>query len=662
MQNKLRIAFRKKQLYFQNDISHPIIIECDIDGNPIYVDGTIADNNFIDMTAFTEGLEKLNLTWDGLDTNSQSSQSSQSEGANNGSSDIGSNYNEGITLQLRFTGPAFQFIYDWMMTTVCQILNSIEVRVTDVDCNRDFRLFEIKLDNITYRPFDEPCIVETSLVERDDVIQSFQTSIIEDNWQGWFNTDGTSAKDHPAFMYVVEKKPNFILVALVVVIYLAGILSTGILLAFDSGREWIRKTLGVCYFCPSPLIRTYIENICAKFGYTFDTIFDDLPGNPYRNCCIFYPVTKSESNFSSFDATNNKFYWDNRIGIAFNVFLDQLKLLFNAEWYCTPEKKLVFKPKSYFENLAPLYDFTAPGAYKLYNYITSFNGNKKPAYGQYQYATDPQDSCCDDLKWRYNTIADFTNQVFNPMLEGNISKNFNFSKTAFMVDYSATDFLKDAITLGRVIALGAILVGLGELFTIADPFTVVAVIALLTVGYTVTNAYVNDFFDNAIINGAVRTSYNNINIPRVLLWDGESMTRAKVVSASSPAQNPLYNSAGTDYEVQHPTIDGSPFPTGSPIYNYPMYFDEQFTENMFDRFHEIDNPLHSPIINQTWDADIDLCCSVGDTFGFWDGDFIKIGAVVVLENRNGRLIKGRITDIKPDYEKGTVHLKGSILK
>jgi hypothetical protein len=93
-----------------------------------------------------------------------------------------------------------------------------------------------------------------------------------------------------------------------------------------------------------------------------------------------------------------------------------------------------------------------------------------------------------------------------------------------------------------------------------------------------------------------------------------------------------------------------------------MFVDAKFEDNLFDRFQEYDNPLKNPVTNQTFEMDIDLCCEVAELFGFYESDYAKIGAVVIIENRGGRLIKGRLTYIEPDYDKGALHLKGNVLK
>lgn len=655
MNQRLKIEIRKTQLYFNNDTDQPILVTC-TDGIPTYEPGLIDPNPWLDISEDTEGLEKLNLSW----TASTTGQDVTSASA--GATDLGSNFQKGVSDDLLFKGAAFQFIFDWLMTDVCEMLNSIQVKITDLECNKSLRLFEIKLDNINYAPYDDPCILSIPLRERDDVIHVFNKTMIEDDWQGWFNSTGTSTKDHPAFMFLQEKRPKFMLVSMAAIIYIAGMLSTGILIALTVGKEWIRKILGICYFNPSPLIRTYIENICTKYGFTFNTIFDE--GEDYENLCLFFPVTTDESNYTDFEAANNKFFWENRTGYPFSFFLDKLKVVFNAEWYCTPNNELVFQNKSYFNNLTPIYDFTAPGAVKLYGFKYTFNGKKKPAYGDYSYKPDPNDLCNSDLKWRYNDIVDFDGDNNNLMLEGNVTKSFDFSATSFMYDGSFGDYIKEGVEIARLIAIGAVFLGLVEILIATNFITAAISAALVSLGYIITNDYVNQFFNNDELRGAVRVSNNNINMPRLLLWEGVSMRQAKVVFVEDPEVNPYYNIDNIDYYAEHPTLEGDQnFGTDvTQVYNYPMYVDAFYKENLYDRFHEIDNSLRSPVINQSWEGYIDFCCNMADLLGIWDGDFIKIGAVIILEQRGPRQIKGRITDIGPDYATGQIHLQGVVLK
>lgn len=659
MKNRLVIAFRQKQLYLDNDPLQPVIVECNVDGTASYVPGSVPVPDWVKMTEFTEGLDQFKLSW-----------TAQSEDYTDGDSgdknEFGSNYSKGLTLELKFFKDAFQFIYDWLMTTPCQTLNSVEVLITDQLCQKNFRIFELKLDNVKYRPVEEPCIVSMTLREKDDVIHAFQKTIIEDDWQKWFNKDGTSVKDHPTFSMIVEKKPKFYLAINVVLVYVVGILSVGILIALTEGKKWIRRCLGFTYFSPAPLIRTYIENICSKYGYTFDTIFDDDVANDYRDLCLFFPASATYKNFTGFTSPSTKYIWDNRTVMPFGTFLNQLKKVFNAEWYVTPNSELVFKHRSFFDNQAPLYDFTAPGADELFFLEYTYNGKKKPAYGNYQYLVDPQDTCSNEVKYRYNDIVDYDGPANNPMLEGNVTKTFSFAMTAFHYDGTAEDFIEEGVKLGRLVAIGAILIGLGQIFAATNPITVAVVVGLFALGYGITNNYVNDFFDNEDLKGMVRSSSSEINIPRLLLWDRTTdLNKAKVVSVVDPDSNDYYNLTGNDYYEEHPAHDAPANYFGTTvtkIYNYPMFVEGNFKDNLFDRFHEYDNPLRNPTINQEWTGQVDMCEEWLERLGVFENDSAKIGSVISLENRGGRIIKGRIDEIELDYQNGIINLKGVVLK
>src|SRR5690606_2306751 len=149
MKNRLTIAFRQKQLLLDQDPLQPVVLQCNGDGSVEYIPGTVPRPNWVDMTEFTEGLDKVKLSWSAV--------TEDAESGNNGTNELGSNYQKGLSVELRFFDDAFHYIYDWLMTLECQTLNSIEVRITDNDCGKNFRIFEIKTDNLEYAPEDEPC-------------------------------------------------------------------------------------------------------------------------------------------------------------------------------------------------------------------------------------------------------------------------------------------------------------------------------------------------------------------------------------------------------------------------------------------------------------------------------------------------------------------------
>ncbi len=103
MLERLRLEIRKKQLYLGQDITKPVTVQVAATGGAEYVPGAIPDNEWQDFTDYTEGLGALKLSWKA---------SAETDGPVNES---GSNYSKGVTADLRFTGPAFSFIYNWLM-------------------------------------------------------------------------------------------------------------------------------------------------------------------------------------------------------------------------------------------------------------------------------------------------------------------------------------------------------------------------------------------------------------------------------------------------------------------------------------------------------------------------------------------------------------------
>jgi hypothetical protein len=662
-QQRFRVEFRKQQLFKHQDETKPVTIKCNPDCSATYVDGLIPDNDWQDVTAFTEGLDNMTFTWSAFT-------SDYSRGSDNVSgSAFGSNYSKALSAELGFMGVAFDFIYNWLMLNNCQVLNAVEVKLTDVVCQKAYRIFEIKADNLEYSPITAPCYLKVALREQDLVYHSFQKTIIEDDWQKWFNSDGTSGKVHPAVIYIVEKKPPFIVDILLTLAYLVGICSIGLSTLTGFFKRWIRKIFGAAFYCPAPYIHTYIENICQKYGYTFDTMFDDLSDNQFRNLVLFFPVTKYYTNFEdeSFDSPSAFYLWDNRTAYAFSDFLDQLKKLFNAEWYVTPNKELVFKSKEYFQNLPPIADFTLPSLpFRIYELKYTFNGDKKPAYGDYKYQIDPQDLCSNDLKWRYNTIVAFDEGTDNPMLEGNRTLDFDFACTSFVQDGATKDWVQGAVEVSSLIAVGVVLVGLIAMAPILNVFTATIIIAAVTAAYFITRGYIKKIADKSEISGAVRTSSAVINIPRLLLMDmGSSDSQKKTMSVVDPPIVPYYNHDPTvNYYQEHPAFDADAGYFGSEvvkIYNYPMYFDEKFGGNLYGKYHEIDNSLKTPESNQTFEAEMDLCCETLDLFGVWENTYTKIGAVVIIEKRGDVYIRGRLNNLKVDYSKGKVNIMGVVL-
>lgn len=653
--SRIKIEMRKRQIIYQGD---NVVVQCNPDGSASYVPGVIPDNEFVDYTGVTKGLEKFGLEW------SETTSGNADGGETN---EAGSNYDKGITVDLTFYKQAYYFIYDWLVLNPCGILNAIEVRITDLLCEKQYRLFELKADNLGYKPIDEPCEFTIKLREQDLVWHCVHKNVIYDNWQHWF--ENGSDKQHPCFLTAVEPRPRLLasarlglLIFAISIPVVPGFLTPG-------SDDTCRRILGLDNFVPSPLVRDYLANVCGKCGLTMDTLFDDLEANDYRNLCIFYPLAGKDfwhqNDEADVQSPATWFNYENRWLITLADFLDKLKTVFKAEWYVTPNNKLIFHSKIEFTQAAAIIDYTADGSPAIYKLEYTFSGTKKPAYGRYQYQGDGADMASQEISTLYNDIADYDGPANNPMLEGKSTNYFDFAPTGFVRDGRADDYTRTLVNDAET--AGYILVALITIIVIALVGGTSSAPAGAILGASVAiwvariaskaNAWRSLFGQwDSVYTGAVRITTDQVSTPRLLLWDGESLTRAKVVRQDPPEPNPTYNPDLIPYEPRN-TI------SNNTIFNYPMYFDSFFLGNMFDRFHsKVDNPLLSLETHQSFSFRLDLCCEVMDLYGLWDGDFAKIGYVIKIEQRENHAIFGRIGNISIDYDTESVIIKGKVLK
>lgn len=659
---RLRLHLRRRQLTNEDG---NVVVQCNPDNTAEYVPGTV-DQTWIDFTTTTQGLDKLDLSWDKVNSNT----SGQSTDTNAG----GSNYDKGISLALTFNDDAYQFIYNWLLGSPCGILNAVEVMITDEVCQRRYRTFEIKADNLTYAPYDAPCEFEVKLREADPVWHCIHKTFIWDNWQNWF-IDGSS-KQHPCFLTAVEPRPRLINSArmgLSIFGRTVPIFSA----IFNENDNAFRRIQGVDNFVDAPLIRDFISNVCDKCGIAVDTIFHD-PTSPYYNSCLYYPLSGAvhTNDTSSVTSPALWFHFENRWNITLAELLDKLKVIFQAEWYVTPNNTLVFQPKGEFLSLsnAPLIDLTDPilaTKWDKYSLRYTFNGNKQPAYGRYQYTIDASDLASQEAQPLYNDIIDYDGPTDNLMLEGNLSKSFEFASTGFVRDgRSQNDYLRTVVNDGETVAYALIVllvvIVASLLAGVLSAGAAAALGGFLGIWVASIASKANDLrslFGGSTYTGAVRLTAEQVAQPRLLLWNGASLNRAKVVSVApaSIVANTWFNPTSEAYTTRN-KFQYAPV-GGLFIYNYPYYFDSYFLGNMYDRFHDgLDNPLKSLDTHQTFEVNIDLCCEFLEVLGVWEDDYAKIGYFVRLENRGGYEVTGRVDHLSVNYDDEQIRLKGQVYK
>lgn len=639
-----------------------MIVQCNpLTGYAEYVPGTV-DNTWYDFTNYIENVEKLALTWDKVNTGDSSSVQTNQDG---------SNYDKGISSDLMFFDQAYQFIYDWLITTECQILNTVEVKIVDLIAGGTYRLFEIKSDNIDYAPVDEPCQFHIKLREQDNAWHCIHKTFIWDNWQHWF--EDSSVKEHPCFLTCIEPRPRLVQsarMALMIFYHSNPLVAAITWISGDDIMDDTRRILNANRFVDAPLVRTYIENVAGKCGLQMDTIFDE--GQEWDKLCLYYPQAgfMHESDSETVASPSLAFHFDNRWLITIAELLDKLKPVFGSEWYVTPGDTIVFKHTKDLIQLAPIYDFTLPESVPIFNLRYTFNGEKKPAFGRYEYTDDGSDLASQEMSTLYSDIVDYDGPANNPMLEGDRIKNFEFAPTGFVRDGRAKDYIELLINdgkLGAFILLGLFVV-LEFILLGGVPFTLGSVLLTLTsalwwVGIIIakSNNQKDEFVSSPTYSGAVRLTSEQVLTPRLILWDGVNPQQAKAVAnVALPTPNLFYNPDGTAYNEKNRISEDNP---DLNVYNYPLYFDGDFTENLFDKYHDpIDNPLKSLETHQDAKWSVDLCENMLNLFGVFQDQYVVIGKIVKLETRDNYDVFVRLGNIAVDYDGNMINIKGTVIR
>jgi hypothetical protein len=384
---------------------------------------------------------------------------------------------------------------------------------------------------------------------------------------------------------------------------------------------------------PAPLIRDYISNVCGKCGisYSKETIpvfFDQY--SPYYN--LTWYQAEIQKGIKK-DDTSTFYLGANDPLLTLDMMLDKLKPVFNAKWRIAGNT-LTFKRKDQFDQTI-IFDFTGTDKAKLVTPICyEWNGDKKPAYAKAAYTMDATDTVGNDACSRFNTYVEFNNPI-NPILEGEMSKVVEFAPARFRFDGVGSDYIEDA-GKSMIDLTGNIL----ELIT-------------------------HNFRDTfkAVSKGVLLVKDDKVISPKLLIWDGHSYRDARVIgqygwgSNSFPEQNKVYNIENKNYQEVHTgdtarseTCDAVCFAEYSTIWNYPMVFDEMFLGNLWDQFHQIDDPRANPPMNKKWTAIMELCCGDMETVRVLsDTSQVRIGSKVHLLS-SGWYTIGTIEEIEINYD------------
>lgn len=658
-------------MYRDNDPLQPIIITC-VGGSTVFANGTVPQSTWLEFTDFVGGIEGV----DGRNESGISFEFSENGDGESSNNEYGSNVSKGISSEISIFGRAYDFVNQWLFSDRCAVNNSVLVRIEDTYCGVFFEEYEIKADNLRVCDSDG-CVFTTKLRLADPVWNCFFRSTVYDNWNGMFSD--TTTHPHPLFYVCLEDRPNTAMVTQLVLFHFVGIISLATINLW--GQNWLRKIFNVGRKLPAPLVRDIISNVCQKCGISIDptkSIFHD-PNSKYYNLCYFAPIGEVDANKDQIGLdegdTSPRFFnkqYDDLEPI--DKFLNRLKAVFNAKWYISINNEFVFMPKSWFDNRPPIIDFNS-GLYEWQNFCREFSGEKKPAYASLQYTPDQKDVCSSDAAFRYDTYVSYNlDNSFNPILEGAKTVRFEFAPTAFLRDYTSRDYIQRA--WGASLVIWGFF---GAAFVIAlAPVPILGIIlAAGFAAYFGTTIFL-DLERSATDDyaGSIRISSTNVSLGRLIIWDGvdadnafpvRDFGRNDPILLGVPPPNLYYNPTSLPYDEFAVSVPGSytgasgnTYLTNSGVYNYQMTVNEKYTGNLYDAFHDYENPNQYPPIEQTFSIETRYCCEILQVLGGVQpyGD-ANVGANIILPTIDGLELSGRITNVKVNTN--IIRIEGYIL-
>jgi hypothetical protein len=651
MNNRYDIAVRPHQ---NKDLQGNNIVYTEVGGVYTSSLGNEPNYTWIDITDDASEFTS-DITWD----------------ANN---EINRQGDNGISSTITIVGKAYTYINKYLFKDCYAHIGTLDCRIIDNENGKELKYFIIKADGIR-QVIDDGCVLELSIKEDNPNYDILSKADIFDNWQNWyFGESYPTTKNHPQFLVCKQKFGqgarlglNLLWLAAPAVAFIAQIVG--------EDDRIVRRNLGLTNFMAAPLVRDIIQNVCSKCGYTIDTIFDIT--KDYENLCY------ASGSFSSFhkdesSAVQSPVLWmhnTSREPELFIDWLDDLCKVMACDWYIDGSVLKVRYLKDLY-NDPVYYDFTINDT--LYNVTLDYNGTRKNKRHGVRYATD--DGASSQINVLYSDVTSYDQNNNNPTLDGNnVHDSKFFASTGFVRDGTVDDYIRDAIDDAEISAyinllqltvmtasvLGGVLTSTGAIISLAAIAWWLIQIPLTVDAWRQSYASITD----TVYTGAIRLqNADELNVGRLLLWDGVDMFRAKVVEKFNPTINSVYNTLG--YKANY-SLDANPNSDSNNVnnngvdyraFNYPMYYDHKFTDNLA----ELHEPVYNPMYN--FDSSVEVTFTVCktpflmDKFGLYIGQTTKLNKIVKIDAFKDCNNKVRITSIILSTSKNELIFKGKILR
>ena len=534
--------------------------------------------------------------------------------------------------ELTFYDDGYQILKTALIDDPFGFGKSVTIKIYD-DCCHDV-VFEglIKGDAIDW--CEPKCYISANVIEDDEKINCIKSTLITDNWNGF------QQRSFAPIRYCIEVRPEFFQYALIlqatiwvwtfeflfyvlvpIIFVIFGIVYIvceainaipGVDVNCNGGLtnpvtlinnikaviEQFQSLIAQCgRFHPSPYVRDYIKNACEKCGLQFQSSILNDASSPYYNTVLFAAqVVKGRA----FDSTNFTLIQDNAPVETIETFMNQyLKPLFNAEFQIV-NNILVFERKDFFMTTATWIDVESLlNQNKVINneICYSWTDKERWAFGNFQYSKDAVDYVGNEAIMRFNDIVEW-NSPYNPQQTGS---------REILLLLSPSRHRDDGLS-----------------------------------------STVYDFFQT-FLGGIVNFVWGNVfsDYDKTLLMNQHTTGNYKLL---------IYDTnSGTDGIVKHDYSDafcgGNPGPAPNERFNYPFWFAGGFANNLYSKFHYIDDPRLPGTTQFDFNFQFEFDCDIYQNFDF--GKTIRL-------IRNGQIVNGLVKEIQIDFSKRIIQVNGIV--
>lgn len=541
--------------------------------------------------------------------------------------------------ELTFYDDGYQILKTILIDDPTGFSKKVAIKIWD-DCCKGNPVFDGFIFGDAIDWCEPGCFITANIVEDDAQINCLKSTIIWDDWNGF-----SSVKQHPIIRYCIESRPEFfqyilfyliamftwlytimmlpLIVALLNIVIILFIICSVIDFICDIPfigcnapncntpftnpvtfinylnqlkGEVISTAIQCGRFHPSPYVRDYIKNACDKCGLNFQSSILNNPSSPYYNLVMTSAQIKKGRPKSS---TNYSVIDDNRPVETLETYLNQyLKPLFNAD-FRVAGGVLIFERKDFFNanvnwidteqllNQGDIVDDTI-----CFNWINK----ERYAFARYEYQLDAQDYIGNEAKQRYNDIVDW-NIPYNSSQKGEFVLNLPASPARHREDGIDTDV------------------------------------------YTFLENFLGGIINTLIFGGAF-SQYD-----KAMLINQHTFFNYKFL---------IYDPASDGYVVNNYSdsfIGGSIYIPPDERFNYPMWFWEGRSNNLYSLFHYIDDPRLPGATNFEFKFTFRFDCTQYNAFSF---------TKTIRLIKGGNVINGIVNELVVDFKNRTIQVSGIV--